>query len=437
MTLMKNKKIVYVGLSADILHEGHINILKTANQYGDVIVGLLTDEAIASYKSIPYLDFKKRKVVVENIKYVSKVVSQNTLDYVKNLNLIKPNYVVHGDDWKRGIQKKTRDRVVSALKKWSGKLIEPKYTKNISSTDIKKKISNILLSPNNRVSRLRRLFDSKDIVRILESHNSLTGLIIENIKVLKKNNSNEFDGMWSSSLTDSATKGKPDNSSVDFSARLLSLNDMMEVTTKLLVFDADNGGQLEHLPFLVRSLERSGASAIIMEDKIGLKKNSLFKNQTDTKQDKPELFAKKIKQVCKSRKNKDFMMIARIESFIVGKGLNDALKRAEVYSKAGADAILIHSKEKTPAEIFSFAREFKKSKNFIPLVSVPSTYSKVYEKDLVKNGFKLVIYANQLLRAAYPAMQFTAKKILENSRAFEIEKKIIPIKEIINLIKND
>ena len=434
---MKNKKIVYVGLSADILHEGHINILKTANQYGDVIVGLLTDEAIASYKSIPYLDFKKRKVVVENIKYVSKVVSQNTLDYVKNLNLIKPNYVVHGDDWKRGIQKKTRDRVVSALKKWSGKLIEPKYTKNISSTDIKKKISNILLSPNNRVSRLRRLFDSKDIVRILESHNSLTGLIIENIKVLKKNNSNEFDGMWSSSLTDSATKGKPDNSSVDFSARLLSLNDMMEVTTKLLVFDADNGGQLEHLPFLVRSLERSGASAIIMEDKIGLKKNSLFKNQTDTKQDKPELFAKKIKQVCKSRKNKDFMMIARIESFIVGKGLNDALKRAEVYSKAGADAILIHSKEKTPAEIFSFAREFKKSKNFIPLVSVPSTYSKVYEKDLVKNGFKLVIYANQLLRAAYPAMQFTAKKILENSRAFEIEKKIIPIKEIINLIKND
>jgi phosphoenolpyruvate phosphomutase len=243
--------------------------------------------------------------------------------------------------------------------------------------------------------------------------------------------------MWSSSLTDSATKGKPDNSSVDFSTRLTSLNNMMEVTSKLLVFDADNGGQLEHLPFLIRSLERCGASAVIMEDKVGVKKNSLFKNQTDTKQDKPVLFAKKIKQVCKARKNKDFMMIARIESFIVGKGLKDALKRAVIYSKAGADAILIHSKEKTPAEIFSFAREFKKSKNFIPLVSVPSTYSKVYEKDLIKNGFKLVIYANQLLRAAYPAMQLTAKKILENNRAFEVEKKIIPIKEIINLIKND
>ena len=434
---MKNNKTVYVGLSADILHEGHINILKTAKKYGEVVVGLLTDEAIASYKNIPYLDFKKRKVVVENIKYVSKVIPQYTLDYVENLNLIKPDFVVHGDDWKSGVQKKTRERVKKTIKKWSGKLIEPKYTKNISSTEIKNKISNILSTPNNRVSRLKRLINSKDIVRILESHNSLTGLIIENISVDKKNKKIEFDGMWSSSLTDSATKGKPDNSSVDFSTRLSSLNNMMEVTSKLLVFDADNGGQLEHLSFLVRSLERLGASAIIMEDKIGLKKNSLFKNQSDTKQDKPELFAKKIKQICKSRKNKDFMVIARIESFIVGKALNDALKRAEIYSKAGADAILIHSKEKTPAEIFSFARKFKKSKNFIPLVSVPSTYSKVYEKDLIKNGFKLVIYANQLLRAAYPAMQYTAKKILEKNRAFEAEKKIIPIKEIINLIKND
>ena len=370
------------------------------------------------------------------MKYVNRVIPQKTLDYVDNLNLIKPDYVVHGDDWKSGIQKKTRDRVVKILKKWSGKLIEPKYTKNISSTLIKSKISEVIL-PENRVSRLKRLIKSKDIVRIIESHNSLTGLIIENLSVNKKNKNKEFDGMWSSSLTDSATKGKPDNSSVDFSTRLSSLNVMMEVTSKLLVFDADNGGQLEHLPFLVRSLERSGASAIIMEDKIGLKKNSLFKDQTDTKQDKPEIFAKKIKQVCNARKNKDFMMIARIESFIVGKGLKDALKRAEVYSKAGADAILIHSKEKTPAQIFTFAKEFKKSKNFIPLVSVPSTYSKVYEKDLIKNGFRLVIYANQLLRAAYPAMQHTAKKILENSRAFEVEKNIIPIKEIINLIKND
>ena len=432
----KNKN-VYVAFSADILHVGHINILKTASKLGNVIVGLLTDKAIASYKSVPYLDYNKRKVIIKNIKYVHKIIPQKTLDYTTNLKLLKPDYVVHGDDWKKGIQKKTRDRVIKTIKKWSGKLIEPKFTKDISSSIIKDRILELTSTPQNRVSRLKRLITSKNIVRILESHNSLTGLIIEKININKNNSNLEFDGMWSSSLTDSATKGMPDNSSVDFSTRLLSLNSMMEVTSKLLVFDADNGGQLEHLPFLVRSLERLGASAIIMEDKIGLKKNSLFKNQSDTKQDKPLLFAKKIKQVCKSRKNKDFMVIARIESFIVGKGLKDALKRAEIYSKAGADAILIHSKEKTPKEIFSFAEEFKKSKNFIPLVSVPSTYSKVYENELVKNGFKLVIYANQLLRAAYPAMQYTARKILEKGRAFEAEKKIIPIKEIINLIKND
>lgn len=434
---MKKRKTVYVGLSADIMHEGHINILKIANSYGDVIVGLLTDQAIASYKNIPYLDYKKRKVVIENMKYVKKVVPQKTLDYVENLKLIRPDYVVHGDDWKSGVQKKTRSDVIKTLKKWSGKLIEPKYTKNISSTIIKNKIYEISSLPQNRVSRLKRLLVSKKIVRILESHNSLTGLIIENLKIKKNKLDIEFDGMWSSSLTDSATKGKPDNSSLDFSSRISSLNDMMDSTTKPLVFDADNGGMIEHLPFLIRSLERSGSSAIIIEDKIGLKKNSLFKNQKDTKQDKPNLFAKKIQKICNSRQSKDFMVIARIESFILGKGLSDALKRAEIYSKAGADAILIHSKEKTPKQIFNFAKKFRKSKNFIPLVSVPSTYSKVYEKELIKNGFKVVIYANQLLRAAYPAMQNAAKSILEKSRAFEIDKKIIPIKEIINLIKND
>ena len=252
---MKNKK-VYVGLSVDIIHEGHINILKIANKLGDVIVGLLTDEAIASYKNIPYLDYKRRKIIIQNIKYVKKVIPQYTLSYVPNLNLVRPDYVVHGDDWKSGIQKNTRKEVIKTLKKWSGKLIEPKYTKNISSTIIKNKILEIGSMPQSRISRLKRLIMSKKIVRILESHNSLTGLIIENLKVKKKNLEIEFDGMWSSSLTDSATKGKPDNSSLDFSARISSLNDMMDTTTKPLIFDADNGGQIEHLPFLIRSLEK-------------------------------------------------------------------------------------------------------------------------------------------------------------------------------------
>jgi phosphoenolpyruvate phosphomutase / 2-hydroxyethylphosphonate cytidylyltransferase len=430
-------KKVYVGLSADIIHAGHINILKIAAKLGRVTVGLLTDEAIASYKNIPYLDFSQREVVLKNIKYVDEVIPQKTLDYSENLKLLKPDYVVHGDDWKFGVQRSTRAKVVKLIKKWSGKLIEPKYTPNISSTLIKDKINEVISYPQNRVSRLKRLIKNYDMTRILESHNSLTGLIIEKTKIKQKNKTVEFDGMWSSSLTDSATKGKPDNSSVDFSSRISSLNEMMDVTTKPLVFDADNGGQIEHISFLIRSLERSGVSAIIIEDKIGLKKNSLFKNQTGAKQDKPNIFAKKIKKICRTRQSKDFMVIARIESFILGKGLNDALRRAEVYSKAGADAILIHSKEKTPKEIFKFAKIFRRSKFHIPLVSVPSTYSSVYEKDLIKNGFKLVIYANQLLRAAYPAMSHAAKTILKNKRAFEIDKKIISISEIINLIKND
>ncbi len=435
---MKLKKKAYVALAVDILHQGHINILKTANKYGEVVVGLLTDQAIASYKNIPYLDYEKRKIIVENIKYVKKVIPQNTLDHTENLMLLKPDFVVHGDNWKTGVLKNTRDQVIKILKKWNGNLIEPRYTKNISSTIIKNDLQKILIEPQNRVSRLKRLIQSKKLVKILESHNALTGLIIENLTIKNLNGTdNEFDGMWSSSLTDSATKGKPDNSSVDFSSRILSLNEIMEATTKPLVFDADNGGQLEHLPFLIRSLERSGVSAIIIEDKIGIKKNSLFKNQKNSKQDSPKQFAKKIKKICNTRQFNDFMVIARIESLILNKGIKDALNRAEYYSKAGADAILIHSKQNSPKEIFSFAKKFRNSKNYIPLVAVPSTYSKVYEKDLIKNGFKLVIYANQLLRSAYPAMLNTAKTILKNNRAFEADKKIISIKEIINLINND
>ena len=263
----KNKK-VYVALSVDFLHEGHLNILKTAAKYGQVIVGLLTDKAIASYKSLPVLDYEKRKVIVKNIKNVHKIVPQDTLDYTKNLKVIKPDYVVHGEDWKKGFQKKIRANVIRTLKNWSGKLIEPKYTKNISSTLLRNRILEIGTAPENRTSRLKRLIDTKDIVRIMESHNSLTGLIIENLKIKKNNQNREFHGMWSSSLTDSATKGLPDNSSLSFSSRISSLNDMMDVTTKPVVFDADNGGQIEHLPYLVRSLERTGVSAIIMEDKI-------------------------------------------------------------------------------------------------------------------------------------------------------------------------
>lgn len=432
---MNKTKKVYVGLAADILHEGHINILKTASSYGDVVVGLLTDKAIASYKKFPHLNFKQRSLVIKNIKYVSKVIPQNTLDYRPNLNLLKPDYVVHGDDWKTGIQKSVRQDVIKTLKKWSGKLIEPKYTKDISSSQIKENIRKTGITSDSRRAKLKRLLDAKKIVRVLECHNPLTGLIVENLNIKKKNKLNEFDCMWSSSLTDSVSRGMPDNQSVDYSTRINGAIDIFNVTTKPLIFDIDNGGQIDHLPFIVKKLERAGVSAIIMEDKTGLKKNSLFADQKNVKQDSISNFCKKIRKAKEASISDDFFVISRIESLILGKSVNDALKRAIAYCKAGTDCIMIHSKDKNPETIFQFAKKFMKTKYKRPLIAVPSTYSKTYERELIKNGFRIVIYANQLLRSSYFAMVKTARTILKYERASESEKNISSVKEILELIK--
>lgn len=431
---MKKKKIIYVPMGADILHTGHLNIINKAKKYGQIIIGLFTDSAIAEYKTFPLINYNQRLEIIKNIKGVNKIVKQKTWDYSYNLNKIKPDFLIHGDDWKKGIQKKTRLKVLKLLKKWNGKLIELPYTKQPEMKENKKNMQNLIYNPENRVSRLKRLLKSKKIVRFIESHNPLTGLIIEKLKINHKNEFKEFEGIWSSSLTDSASNGKPDNQSVELSTRIQNLNNIIEVTTKPILFDADNGGRPEHLPYTIRNLERLGVSAIAIEDKIGLKSNSLFKDQSKANQDTIKNFCKKIKIACNARRSPDFLIVARIESFILGRDLHDAIKRAESYSKAGADLILIHSKEKTPREIFLFSKKFKKSKFFKPLIAVPSTYSKVSEDQLIKNGFKVVIYANHLLRAAYPAMENAALKILKNSRSLEIEKKIIPIKKILNII---
>ena len=429
------KKTAYVGIAGDILHEGHINILKIASKYGDVVVGLLTDKAIASYKRIPFLNYKNRELILKNLKFVNKVIPQNTLDYSDNLIKIRPDFVVHGNDWKIGVQKKTRAKVISILGRWGGRLIEPDYTKNISSTILKNKIFNSGITSEQRKSKLRRLINAKPIVRILESHSALSALIVENLSFYQKNQFLEFDGIWSSSLTDSTLRAKPDNQSVDYSTRVNALNDILEASLKPIIFDADNGGRLEHLSYLVKSLERLGVSAIVLEDKKGLKRNSLFLDQKQTDQETIVEFCRKIKKASESKVSDDFLIVARIESLILGKSIKDALYRAEKYSMAGADAILIHSKEKNPKEIFQFAKLFKKSKFYKPMIAIPSTYSKTYEKDLITHDFKIVIYANHLLRASYKAMHETAKNILINQRAFEAEKNITSINEIISLIK--
>ena len=427
------KKKVYVSLSADILHSGHINILSKAAKFGDVIVGLMTDKAISEYKKIPLLNYQQRKVVVKSLSMVSEVIPQETKDYRPNLKKIKPDYVVHGDDWKTGVLKESRLQVLKELKKWSGKLIELKYTKNISSSEIKQNVLSQELLKVNRTSILKRLITNKDLVRVIEAHTPLVGLIVENLKLIQKNKNYEFDAMWSSSLTESLIRGKPDNQSVELSTRINALSDVLDLTTKPFIFDADNGGRIEHLPYTVNSMERQGVSAIVIEDKIGFKRNSLLKNQKTTQQDSIKNFCKKIGVIKKSRKSDDFMIVARVESFILGKGLDDALKRANQYSKAGADAILIHSKENSPKQIFSFAKKFKKSKFFKPMIAVPSSYSKTFEKDLIKHGFSVVIYANHLLRASYKIMKQTALNILKYKRSFEAEKNISSVKDILNV----
>lgn len=430
------KKTVYVSFSDDILHEGHFKILKKSASLGNVIVGLLTDEAIATYKTMPYLDYSKRELIFRNLKNVSKVIKQNSLDYTENLKLLKPDYVVHGDDWRFGIQKPIRKKVIKVLKLWNGKLIEIPYTKKIALEKYKEIRLKTATTPDLRKSKLLRLIKAKKIVRILEAHSPLSGLIIENLKIIKKGKIFlEFDAMWSSSLTDSVLRGKPDNQSVDISTRINALTDILEVTTKPIIFDADNGGRIEHLKYTIKSLERSGVSAVALEDKKGLKKNSLFKNQSGVKQESISGFCKKIKAAKNATISEDFMIVARIESLILGKPVAEALKRAEAYSKAGADAILIHSKDKSPKKIFEFSKKWLKSKYHKPIIVVPSTYPTVSESELIKNGIKVVIYANHLLRASYPAMYKTAESILLNSRSIKVEKKITSIKNILTLIE--
>ena len=427
-------KKVYVALSADLLHHGHINILKKAAELGDTTVGLLTDKAIAKYKRLPFLTYEQRKKIVENIKGVKKVLPQETLDYVQNLRKIKPDYVVHGDDWKTGVQKTTREKVIKALKEWNGKLVEVPYTKDISSTSIAKAIREVGTTPYVRRKQLRRLLENKPLVRFLEAHNGISGLIAEKTQITDGDKIKEFDGIWISSLTDSVAKGKPDIGAVDLTSRANTIEQILEVTTKPIIVDVDNGGLPEHFVFLVKTLERLGVSAVIVEDKVGLKKNSLLGTTVEQEQDSIEKFSKKITQGKKAQVTTEFMIIARIESLILKKGMNDAINRAKKYISAGADGIMIHSKEKNPDEILKFCKQYSKLKDKVPLVVVPTTYDKIKEKDLIKVGINIVIYANHMLRSAYPAMKKTAEMILKNERLYEVRKNCMPIKDILTLI---
>jgi phosphoenolpyruvate phosphomutase len=428
-------KKVYVSLIADLLHAGHINILKEASKLGEVTVGLLDLKACGELNDIPYIDYDKRKEVLKNLSMVSKIVAQDTASYKTNLEKLKPDIVVHGDDWINSYQKKYRQEVIETLKNWGGKLVEVSYSHDINDMQIKEQMTKLGITSSARMGRLRKLIYAKPVVKILEVHNALSGLIAQNASETSCDNELvSFDGMWSSSLTDSTSKGKPDIEAVDTTARLNTINEIFEVTTKPLIYDADTGGKAEHFEFTVRSLERTGVSAVIIEDKTGLKKNSLFGNDVAQTQDTIENFCHKIKTGKKAQITNDFMIIARIESLILEAGMDDAIQRAFAYVEAGANGVMIHSRHKDPAQIVEFVTKFRTKDKLTPVVVVPTSFNSVTTDEFAKIGVNVVIYANHMLRAAYPGMMNVAKSILKYKRSLEAEPDCMKIKEILELI---
>ena len=428
-------KKVYLGMIADIMHPGLINIINEGAKYGDVIIGLFTDKAIATHKRLPYLTYEQRETVVRSIQGVADVVPQDDWSYVPNLMKYKPDYIIHGDDWLEGPDKYIRDEVFKVMEKLGGKVIEIPYTQGITSSGLAEELESLGTTPQARLKSLRRLITAKPIVRIMESHCGLTGLIIEHTKVEVGNEIREFDGMWASSLTDSTSKGKPDIEAVDLTTRLHDLNDSLEVTTKPVIYDGDTGGKTEHFVFTVRTLERLGVSAVIIEDKVGLKQNSLFGTDAVQTQDTIEGFCAKIRAGKEAQVTRDFMIISRCESLIAGKPVDDALERCHAYVAAGADGIMIHSKNKDGMDIKEFCQRFREVDNHTPIVAVPTTYGQFTEEELASWGINIVIYANHMLRSAYPAMVKCAERILETTRCQEAsDEYCMPIKQILNLI---
>lgn len=427
-------KSVYLGITGDIIHPGIINIIKEGAKLGELTIGLLTDSAIASHKRLPYLTYEQRKEVVEDIKGVSRVVPQEDWSYVPNLKKYKPDFMIHGDDWKTNYLSKIREECFEAMREWGGQIVEIPYTKGINSTALADAAKEIGTTPDIRRATLRRLIAAKPVVRIMEAHSGLSGLIVEHASVTKDDGIHQFDGMWSSSLTDSTDKGKPDIEAVDLTTRMQSLTDILECTTKPIIYDGDTGGIPEHFVFTVRTLERNGVSAVIIEDKKGLKKNSLFGTAAKQVLATEEEFCEKIAAGKRAQVTKDFMIIARIEEIIAGYSVEDALKKAFAAVKSGADGIMIHSKEKSGEDIKEFCGKFREVYKNIPLVLVPTTYNQFTEKELASWGANIVIYANHMLRASYPAMKKCAETILQAERSLEANDLCMPIKEILELI---
>ncbi len=430
-------KKVYLSMSTDIIHGGHINIINKAAELGELTVGVLTDDVVASYKRFPLLTYEERAKIIASIQGVARVVPQNTLSYKNILLEIKPDYLVHGDNWKEGFQSSIRAEAIETLASYGGILKEFAYSGDAQYQRLESVSRDQLSIPDMRRGRLKKILGMKTTISAIEAHSGLTGIIAEKTQVLEDGKAYQFDAMWVSSLCDSTAKGKPDIELVDMTSRLRTIDDIMEVTTKPIILDGDTGGLIEHFVYNIKTLERMGVSAVIIEDKIGLKKNSLFGNEVIQTQDTIEHFQEKIRAGKNVLKTRDFMLIARIESLILEQGMEDALNRAFAYVEAGADGIMIHSRQKSPTEIFEFCEKFRAKDSKTPLVVVPTSFNEVTEEEFAKRNINIVIYANQLTRSAFPAMQNVAETILRNHRAKEADDMCMSFKDIITLIPEE
>ncbi len=386
---------VYLSMSTDIIHGGHMNIIEKAAALGELTVGVLTDDVVASYKRFPLLPYEERVKIIEGLKGVKQVVPQKTLSYRENLEELKPDYLVHGDNWREGFQRCIREEAIEVLASYGGILKEFPYSSDAQYQRLEDAARDRLSIPDVRRSRLKKLLEMKTTVNAIEAHSGLTGIIAEKTQVLEDGKAYQFDAMWVSSLCDSTAKGKPDIELVDMSSRISNIEDIMEVTTKPIIFDGDTGGLIEHFVYNIKTLERIGVSACIIEDKTGLKKNSLFGNEVAQTQDTIEHFCEKIQAGKRVLKTSDFLLIARIESLILEKGMEDALNRAFAYIEAGADGIMIHSRLKDPAEIFEFCEKFRQKDTKTPIVVVPTSFNTVTEEEWAEKNVNIVIYANQ------------------------------------------
>jgi len=404
---MASEKTVYVGMVGDMLHVGHINILKTAARLGRVTVGVLTDRAVVGYKRLPLLAFEDRVRVVESIADVAAVVPQKTLSYVENLRALRPDYVVHGDDWRYGDQvSRARAEVIATLGEWGGELVEVAYTKGISSTAIHRSGAADALFSGTRQGRLRRLLAAKPTLRIVEAHSGLSAKIAAEVR--GPDGATGFDAVWQSGLTDAIHRGKSDGGAVDRGRRLQAVEEILDAGPLPLIYDGRAAGRPETVFDLTRALDKAGVSALCLGDRSD-------PDRTGPEMSPAETVAQ-IEAVRAACPTGAVMAISRIVVAAPGNGgsgaLDRALDRALALLEAGSDAVMFDSAADTAEPILDIAARLRRQRRDVPLFAAQSDRWGAPIHRFENAGIDAVVYETHLLRATVAPMRRAATALL-------------------------